>query len=33
MSYLLYSPFDAGFLEEDKALLQSASSNPNQYFK
>lgn len=33
MSYLLYSPFDAEFLEEDKALLQSASSNPNQYFK
>lgn len=32
MSYLLCSPFTE-FLEEDKALVQSASGNPNQYFK
>lgn len=32
-SYLLRSPFDAEFLEKDKALVQSASGNPNQCFE
>lgn len=33
VSYLLHSPFDAEFLEKDKALAQSVSGNPNQCFK